>query len=171
MFYASYQKRAVEAARLGTWDSLHQEHLEIFTKVNLLEKALIAFLKKGVTEHSVGKKNPPKAFLNAFEQGILLHFAVEEKALFPQLRKVGKNAEKIVKELLLQHQHIMEKYNAIMHSAHTDEEEMKLLLVMIKKLGEHTRNEELFVSPLMKQMSLEQLDEVDQAAKRLGYTV
>src|SRR3972149_1405370 len=101
----------------------------------------------------------------------MVHFADAKKALFPQLRKVGKNAEKIVTELLLQHQHIMEKYNAIMHSAHTDEEEMKLLLVMIKKLGEHTRNEELFVSPLMKQMSLEQLDEVDQAAKRLGYTV
>jgi hemerythrin superfamily protein len=100
-----------------------------------------------------------------------LHFAVEEKALFPQLRKVGKNAEKIVTGLLLQHQYIMEKYNAIMHTAHTDEEEMKLLLVMIKKLGEHNRNEEIFVSPLIKQMSLEQLGEVDQAAKRLGYTV
>jgi hemerythrin-like domain-containing protein len=156
---------------LGTWDSLHQEHLEIFTKVNLLEKALINFLQKGVTEISASKKNLPKAFLKAFEQGIILHFAVEEKALFPQLRKVGKNAEKIVKALMVQHQFIMEKYNAIVHAAQTDEERMTLLLLMIRRLEEHTRNEELFVLPLMKQMSLEQLGEVDQAAKRLGYPV
>jgi hemerythrin-like domain-containing protein len=171
MFYASYQKRGLEVARLGTWDSLHQEHLEIFTKVNLLEKALLDFLQKGVTENSASKKKPSKAFLNAFEQGILLHFAVEEKALFPHLRKVGKNAEKTVEGLLVQHQFIMEKYNAIIHTTHTTEEEMEILLAMIKKLGEHTRNEELFVPPLIKQMSLEQLGEVDQAAKRLGYTV
>jgi iron-sulfur cluster repair protein YtfE (RIC family) len=101
---------------------LHKEHSEIFTRVNLLEKALIDLLQKRTAG---GTERPPdiqKDFLEAFEHGITLHFTVEEEALFPALRKKGKNAETLVDELLLQHQSIMEKYSKIVQASHTDEE-------------------------------------------------
>jgi hemerythrin-like domain-containing protein len=74
---------------MSTWESLHKEHSEIFTKVNLLEKALIDLLQKR-TERTSDLQTD---FLKAFEVGITLHFTVEEEALFPALRKKGKNAE------------------------------------------------------------------------------
>ena len=42
MFYASWKKRVAEAAMLGTQNASHQKNMEIFRKVNLLEKALLA---------------------------------------------------------------------------------------------------------------------------------
>ena len=73
---------SIEESGLTTWDSLHKEHVEIFLKVNLLEKALIDFLQKRVAKRSKSDSDQPTEFLEAFEHGIVLHFSVEEEALF-----------------------------------------------------------------------------------------
>lgn len=156
---------------MGTWESLHKEHSEIFTRVNLLEKALIDLLQKHTTGYMEGTSDLQRAFLEAFEHGITLHFTVEEEALFPALRKKGKNAETLIDELLLQHRSIMEKYSKIMQTSQTDEKKREILLELARELAEHGRKEEISVPPIVTQMSLEQLKEVDQAAKRLGYDV
>jgi len=154
---------------LGTWESLHKEHSEIFTRVNLLEKALIDLLQKRTIGGTEGSSDVQRDFLEAFEHGITLHFTVEEEALFPALRKKGKNAETLIDELLLQHRSIMEKYSNIAQAPHTDEEKKEILLGLARELAEHGRKEEISIPPIVTQMSLEQLSEVDQAAKRLGY--
>ena len=156
---------------MGTWESLHSEHVEIFTKVNLLEKALMDLLQKHATEWLEKTSGLQRDFLEAFAAGITLHFTVEEEALFPELRKMGKHAETLVDELLLQHRSIMEKYSMIVQGSHTDVEKKETLSKMIKELAAHTQKEERFVQPIVKQMSPKQLKEVDQAANRLGYRV
>lgn len=156
---------------MGTWESLHTEHAEIFTKMNLLEKALIDLLQKRTTGYMERTSDLQRDFLEAFEHGITLHFTVEEEALFPALRKKGKNAETLIDELLLQHRSIMEKYGKIVQASYTDEEKREILLGLARELAEHSRKEELSVPPIVTQMSLEQLSEIDQAAKRLGYHV
>jgi DUF438 domain-containing protein len=156
---------------LGTWESLHREHSEIFTRVNLLEKALIDLLQKRTTGYLEKTSSLQKDFLEAFERGMTLHFTIEQEALFPALRKKGKNAETLVDELLLQHRSIMEKYNEIVQASHTDEEKREVLLELARELAEHSRKEEISVPPIVAQMSFEQLREIDQEAKRLGYDV
>jgi hemerythrin-like domain-containing protein len=156
---------------LGTWDSLHREHLEIFTRVNLLEKALIDLLQKHTDEYAEKTSDLQRDFLEAFEHGITLHFTVEEEALFPVLRKIGKNAGTLVDELLLQHRSIMKKYSTILQTVGADEAKKEILLKLVQELVAHSQKEEKSVPPIAAQMSLEQLREVDQAAKRLGYRV
>jgi hemerythrin-like domain-containing protein len=156
---------------LTTWDSLHREHAEMFTKVNLLEKALIDFLQKRTTGLLEKTSDQQKAFLEAFEHGITLHFAVEEEALFPQLKTTGKNAETLINEPLSEHSSIMQKYGQIMQAPHNDEKKKETLLKMLTELQAHNRKEERTVPPVVAQLSLEQLGKVDQAAKRLGYQV
>ena len=156
---------------MGTWDSLHREHLEIFTKVNLLESALIDFLQKRAAGPVEVNSDLQKDFLEAFKTGITLHFAVEEDALFPALRKMGKTAETLVEELLVEHSSIMEKYGKTTQASDAAEEKRGILLQLIPELAAHTQKEEKFVSPIVSQMSLEQQREVDQTAKRLGYVV
>jgi hemerythrin superfamily protein len=139
--------------------------------VNLLEKALMTLLQKHMTEQLKNTSDLQRDFLEAFERGITLHFTVEEKALFPKLRKLGMYAETLVDELLLQHRSIMEKYSMIVEGSHTDEKRKEILLKMIKELATHTQKEEQFIQPIVAQMSLEQLREVDQTAYSLGYRV
>jgi len=156
---------------LGTWESLRREHSEIFTKVNLLEKALVDFLQKRTPEYVERTPDLQRDFLEAFEHGITLHFNVEEEALFPVLRKMDKNAETLVDELLLQHQSIMKKYSTILQALDTNKEKKEILLKLAQELAAHSQKEEIEVPPIVRQMSLEQLREVDQAAKRLGYPI
>jgi len=84
---------------------------------------------------------------------------------------MGKNAETLVDELLLQHRSIMEKYSKIVQGSYINGEKKEILLKMIKELAAHIQKEERFVQPIVRQMSLEQLKKVDQAANRLGYRV
>jgi iron-sulfur cluster repair protein YtfE (RIC family) len=84
---------------------------------------------------------------------------------------MGKNAETLVDELLLQHRSIMEKCSKIVQGSYINGEKKEILLKMIKELAAHTQKEERFVQPIVRQMSLEQLKKVDQAANRLGYRV
>jgi hemerythrin-like domain-containing protein len=139
--------------------------------VNLLEKALIDLLQKRTTGHPERTSDLQTDFLEAFKHAITLHFTVEEKALFPAMRTKGKNAETLVDELLLQHRSIMDKHSKITQASNTDEEKRELLLALARELAEHGRKEEMSVPPIVAQMSLEQLREIDEAAKRLGYNV
>jgi iron-sulfur cluster repair protein YtfE (RIC family) len=95
---------------------LHEQHLEVFTKINLLERALLDLLQNRTTEYMKGTASLQEDFLEAFRHGMILHFTVEEEALFPVLGKVGKKSETLVSELLDEHRSIMEKYIKIMHT-------------------------------------------------------
>jgi hemerythrin-like domain-containing protein len=159
-----------EDIALGTWESLQKEHSEIFAKVNLLEKALLDLVQKRTTGHSEGTSNMQTDFLEAFQKGITLHFTVEEIALFPVMKRKGTNAETLVDELLFQHQSIMEKHNRIMQ-AYTDEEKRETLLRLAQELAEHTHKEDVSIPSVVAQMSPEQLREIDQTAKHLGYNL
>jgi iron-sulfur cluster repair protein YtfE (RIC family) len=139
--------------------------------VNLLEKALMDLLQKRTTGYLDRTSDLQKDFLEAFKLGIILHFTVEEEALFPALKRRGKNTENLVDELLLQHQSIMEKHGKMVQTSYSDEEKREILLWLARELAEHGRREEMSVPPIVAQMSLEQLMEIDQAAKRLGYHV
>ena len=139
--------------------------------MNLLEKALIDLLQKRTIGYLERTSDLQTDLLEAFEPGIALHFTVEEEALFPALRTKGKNAETLVDELLLQHRSIMEKHGKIVQASHIGEEKRDILLGLIRELAEHTRKEEMSVPQIVKQLSLEQLREIDQTAKRLGYNV
>ena len=163
------KKLLTEAARLGTWDVLHREHGEMFTKVNLLEKALIDLLRNHTTNLD-GTVDQQKAFLEAFEHGITLHFRVEEEALFPELKNTSKDAETLVNELLQEHSAIMKEYSQAL-TPQNDTEQKEALLKMLTELQAHNRKEERSVPPIIAQLSFAQLGKVDQAAKRLGYQV
>lgn len=156
---------------MGTWESLQAEPSQIFTRVNLLEKALMDLLQKHTTGHMKRTSEMQRDFLEAFEQGITLHFTVEEQALFPALRKKGRDAETLVDELLLQHQSIMEKHSKIMQAAYTEEEKREILSELARELAEHGLKEEMSIPPIVERIGLEQLREIDQAAKGLGYHV
>ena len=134
---------------MGTWDSLHREHLEIFTKVNLLERALIDFLQKRTAGPVAVNSDLQRDFLEAFKHGITLHFAVEEAALFPAMRKMGKTAATLVDELLVEHRSIMEKYGKTVQASDAAEEKRGILLQLIKERAAHTQKEEKFVSPIV----------------------
>jgi Ethanolamine utilization protein EutJ (predicted chaperonin) len=154
---------------LSTWESLHREHREIFTKVNILEKALLNLLQTNVAGQLERTLNLQKDFLEAFERGITLHFRVEQEALYPEMRKLNEKAETLVDELLLEHRSIMEKYSVIMTGSSTVAEKKEIFLKMIKELAMYSQKEEEFVQPLVMRMSVEQLTIVDGIANRLGY--
>ncbi len=156
---------------MGTWDSLHREHFEIYTRVNILEKALIDLLEKHTAEHSEKALSLQKDFLEAFEHGISMHFAVEEEALFPALRETGRASEVLVQELLAQHRSIMEKYSRVAQTALTDEQKKEILLQLVQELSKHHSKEEQSVPTLVKRLNIEQLVKIDRTAKSLGYTV
>jgi hemerythrin-like domain-containing protein len=154
---------------LSTWESLHKQHLEVFTKINLLEKALLDLLQNHAARYMEGTANPQKDFLKAFEDGMILHFTVEENALFPVLGKVGKKGETLATELVAEHGSIMQKYSRIVQTRAADNSKNEILLELIHELGGHGRKEEETISPLISQLTSEQLSSIDQSAKLLGY--
>ena len=154
---------------MSTWESLHEQHLEVFTKINLLERALLDLLQNRTTEYMKGTASLQEDFLEAFRQGMILHFTVEEEALFPVLGKVGKKSETLVSELLDEHRSIMEKYSKIMHTTAADESKNEILLELARELAKHGQKEEKTIPPLISQLTSEQLSSIDQSAKSLGY--
>jgi hemerythrin-like domain-containing protein len=165
------QNSTNEGENLTTWDSLHQEHGEIFVKMNILEKALADLLQKHTEEQVDRTLEQQKEFLEAFKQGLSLHFTVEEKALFPEMKQIGKIAESLVDELLVQHRSIVGKYEGIAERSNSNVERRTNLRSLVQELITHTKKEEESVYPLVKQMSREQLEVVDRTAKQLGYQV
>ncbi len=161
----------VEGRLLSTWASLHREHGEIFVKINLLEKALVAMLQKNVAAPKENALVQQRDFLEAFKQGVVLHFAVEKEALFPEIAKIGKKEKTLMDELLFEHGSIMEKYLTIIQSPYGDEEKTETLLKMAQELEMHAQKEERDAYPLVKKLSPAQLEMVDQGAKRLGYRI
>ena len=152
---------------MGTWDSLHKQHVDVFIRINLLEKALLGLLQNRTTEGVKGAASLQEDFLKAFEQGMILHFAVEEEALFPILARVGEKPGILVSELLAEHKSIMEKHNMIMQITTVDKD--KILLELARELANHGKKEEQNIPPIVSQLTPEQLNNIDQDAKRLGY--
>ena len=154
---------------MDTWESLHKQHIEVFIKINLLEKAMLDLLQNRTTGYLKGTTNLQEDFLEAFEQGMILHFAVEESALFPVLGKVEKKGETSISELLADHKSIMEKYSKIRQTTAGDKNKNDILLELIRELAKHSQKEEKTIPPLISQLTSEQLSSIDQSSKRLGY--
>jgi iron-sulfur cluster repair protein YtfE (RIC family) len=100
---------------------------------------------------------------------MILHFAVEEEALFPVLGKVEKKGETLISELLAEHKSIMEKYGEIRHAGAADKNKNEILLELVRELAKHGQKEEKTLPPLISQLTSEQLSSIDQNAQRLGY--
>jgi len=156
-------------SKLDTWGSLHRQHVEVFIKINLLEKALLGLLQNRATGSLKGTADMQEDFLEAFELGMTLHFTVEEKALFPVLEKVEKKGETLISELLAEHKSIMEKYWKIRHAGAADKNKNEILLELVRELAKHGQKEEKTLPPLISQLTSEQLSSIDQNAQRLGY--
>ena len=62
----------------------NESHHEIHTKISLLEKALINFLDNTLSDKNKQDMQTKLGFLESFESGLEMHFAIEEKALFPE---------------------------------------------------------------------------------------
>lgn len=152
---------------MGTWDSLHKQHVDVFIKINLLEKALLGLLQNLKTGDMKGAASLQEDFLKAFEQGMILHFTVEEEALFPVLARAGEKPRILISELLAEHKSIMEKHNMIVQTAAVDKD--KILLELIRELADHAKKEEQSIPSIISQLTSEQLSNIDQDAKRLGY--
>lgn len=155
---------------MSTLALVQKEHAEILTKMHLLEKALIGLLQKHETEY-IEKTYLQKDFLESFRRTLTFHFIIEEEALFPFMRKISQNAELLVKELLFQHQSMIEECDKLMQTADIYGQKNKLLLKLVQELATHAEKEEREIPPIVKQMSLEQIREVDEVTKRLGYQI
>ncbi len=156
-------------SKLDTWGSLHKQHVEVFIRINLLEKALFELLQNRTTEYLKGTANIQEDFLEAFEHGMTLHFTVEEEALFPVLGKVEKKSETSISELLAEHKSIMEKYRKIRQTGAADKNRNEILLELVRELAKHGQKEEKTIPLLISQLTSEQLSSIDQNAERLGY--
>ena len=156
-------------SKLDTWGSLHKQHVEVFIRINLLEKALLDLLQNRATGYLEETANIQEDFLEAFEHGMTLHFTVEEKALFPILEKVEKKSETSISELLAEHKSIMEKYQKIRQTGAADKNKNEILLELVRELAKHGQKEEKTIPPLISQLTSEQLSSIDQSAERLGY--
>jgi hemerythrin-like domain-containing protein len=147
------------------------DHQEVFTKVNLLEKALINFINTQTTENMKKTLEEQLFFLEAFEKGLAAHFAVEEKALFPEMLNMGSTSRTLVDELMTEHNSIVGKIHLTMQVARPWEERVDILQKMLRELATHAQKEETQAFPIVEQMSSEQLNRIDQASKQLGYKV
>jgi len=156
---------------LSAWKSLSTEHDEVLSKIQLLEKASIDLLRQRTKELSLAKAlKLQKDFLDMFRVGMTQHFMIEEEALFPILRIGGGNeAKTLVSELLAEHRAMMEKYFKIKKGEGSAEDHGRLLLMMLKDLSAHSQKEENSIPPLMKRLNKEQLNRINEVARRLGY--
>lgn len=134
------------------WRSLSKDHIEILVRIQLLENALIDLLNKRVKNIDVGRASKfQEDFLELFKIGVMEHFKTEEEILFPMLReKAGKEAEKIVSELLVEHETIMQRYFKIVKNKGSLTDQSELLLALLKHLSEHAKKEELIIPTLLK---------------------
>ena len=136
-----------------------------------MKEHLLDLLQNRTTEYMKGTASLQEDFLEAFRDGMILHFTVEEEALFPVLGKVGKKSETLVSELLDEHRSIMEKYGKIMQTAAADENKNEILLELARELAKHGQKEEKTIPPLISQLTSEHLSSIDQGAKNLGYSL
>jgi hemerythrin-like domain-containing protein len=153
---------------LETWQ---KDHEQICKKNHILEKALLNLLHNQISQQSNKPFEEQKSFIEAFQKGLKLHFAVEEKAFFPEIRKMGQPAEELVEELLQEHETMLEQCQQSTDTKYSNQERTKILLKIAAELEAHAQKEETHAYPFVKQMSHEQLEKIDQAAHNEGYTV
>lgn len=163
----------VHAGELNVWELLIKDHRNVLTKIHLLEEALVDLLRQRTTDLTMGKALKLKEdFLELFKVGVTQHFIVEEEALFPTLRLGrGDEAKALVSELLAEHQIIMERYFKIKKVKGSAKDQDKLLLELLKGLSTHAQKEEEFIPPLMKQLNQEEMNRINETARRLGYNL
>jgi len=100
----------------------------------------------------------------------MLHFKVEEEALFPVLRSVPNPNETAILNLIGEHKIIMGKFSALQDAKET-RVSINILQDLLKDLSDHAKKEEAFFPSLMESLTEEQLKRIDDVTKRLGYAV
>jgi hemerythrin-like domain-containing protein len=145
---------------------INEEHQEILKKIHLLEEASLDLLKKqAFTETSLGLL---KEFLESLRFGVLQHFKIEEKALFPVLRSAFKDKEQPILELIYEHGALVQMYSNLQNRINPVNY-AKMLKDFIEALSAHATKELKLLPPLMEALNKKQLSIIDEAARRLGY--
>jgi hemerythrin superfamily protein len=108
--------------------------------------------------------------LESFKFGVLQHFGIEEKALFPVLISAFKDKKQLISELIYEHKALIQMYSNLQNRVNpTNYAEM--LKDFIKVLSAHARKELELLPPLMEGLNEKQLSIIDEAAMRLGYPI
>lgn len=157
---------------MSTTRALSKEHQTILARIQLLERACLDLLKRRtLTSRTDDGKIPDlvEDFLQS-KLGIMLHFKVEEEALFPTLRSVSESNETAISALIGEHKTIMQKFSALHHAKETGTP-IDVLLDLLRDLSAHAAREERLYPSLIQSLTEEQLKRIDDEAKRLGYAV
>lgn len=161
---------------MSTWSLLSEQHQEVSKQIHLLEEASLDLLSKKVA-HEKSKERVEDFeglvddFLNFFSVGLIHHFKIEEKAMFPILKNTIKDAEPLISELTSEHKNIIDKYFKFQESKNPKSKKMKDLTTLLEDLSEHARKEERFLPPFVALLNEEQLKKIDEQARRLGYSL
>jgi len=154
---------------METWSLLSKEHHTVFRKIQLLEEASINLLeKKFINEPEL---SPVNDFLEFFRFGMVQHFRIEAQTLFPALKNASNSNEKLILELLSEHQAILQKYSTLGKLRDQRIDGTEQLLDFLKSLSDHTRKEEELLPPLIERLDQKQLRMIDEKAKSLGYPI
>lgn len=157
---------------MSTTRELSKEHQTILARIQLLERACLDLLKRRtLTSRTDDDKIPDvvEDFLQS-KLGIMLHFKVEEEALFPTLRSVSESNETAISALIEEHKTIMQKFSALHHAKETGTP-IDVPLDLLRDLRAHAAREERLYPSLIQSLTEEQLKRIDDEAKRLGYAV
>lgn len=143
----------------------------MWPKIDLLEKALKNLLEKHIADpKSTETPALQKDFVEAFRSGLMLHFAVEKEALFPELQTLGKDASTTVKELLTDHDAIIKNLSDL-ETKDISQDKAQRWSEILDVLSVHGRKEETTLPPLVKRLNTQQLTKIDNTAKKLGYNL
>jgi hemerythrin-like domain-containing protein len=154
---------------MEAWKALSKEHSEAFKRIQLLEKALLSSSKDKIQKVQINDFKSARDLLKFLGFNLRLHFKVEEEALFPALNQVSKNAGKIILELLSEHMDIRAKLAKL--EAGEDRGLRDALIELPKVLPNHAKKEEAQLPPLIKTLSEEELNKIDETARSLGYSM
>jgi len=157
---------------MSTKTALSNDHRTILAKIQLLERACLGLLRERTLTHVTPDQKTTQLVEDFLQSklGIMLHFKVEEEALFPALRSVPNPNETAISNLIEDHKIIMQKFAALDHAKETGAS-IDMLLGLLKDLSAHAKKEEQLFPSLIEPLTGDQLKSVDDAAKRLGYAV
>ena len=110
-----------------------------------------------------------KDFLKFFDDTLISHFRAEAKALFPALRGISKETDKLIESLLADHNSLLKKVSLLKRSSHSETEQKEILSDLIEKLASHAEKEDENIAPILKSLSKESIEKIDDAALRLRY--
>ncbi len=151
---------------MSTWSLLSSQHQEVLVKIHLFEEASLYLLEKKVTHEK--SEGLVEDFLKFFKVGVVHHFKIEERALFPILKSTVKDAEPLISELISEHKSIISKYFKLQNSRPNN---MNDLTTLLKELSEHAKKEENGLPPLVVLLDEKRLKKIDKLSRQLGYSV